>query len=261
MKKEPQMGENNVIWMKGMKDFIDKEREKEMNIGTGNGNGSNKKEIDTKSYMININSNPNVNILTNNSTPSKNNSDINYNFKNKNSKDLKDFIETQKMLIELEKLQNEEFADEDNLFESEVNYEGQDILNEFKDLNEFEMEENTDNFLQVRLFINSQGKDINDVYFSSPVSTDIDSYQCSDIQIENSLKLELEQELGKELYLKVYKILSDNLNTNILFFDLEALNSKIKQECSGYEEMNVDMAIVRVPDVYCLVIKDRERKN
>jgi hypothetical protein len=250
MKNNPNQSEN-VIWMKGMKDFIDKEREKD--------NFSNKKESETKPYLI-----QNVN-LTNNSTPSKNN-EINYNFKNKNSKDLKDYIETQKMLIELEKLQSDELADEDNVHDTEANYanyvnsDNPDILSEFKDLNEDEMaaeelyfNNKYDNYIE---------KENMEKLLSYPISTDVDSsIQNSDQFIENSIKNDLEIELGKDLFTKVYNILSENLHSNIIFFDLDGIISKIKIECAAYDEISIDLSILRVPDIYCLILKDRERKN
>jgi hypothetical protein len=271
MKNNPPQSEN-VIWMKGMKEFIDKERvvDREKPLPE---NFSNKKENDTKSYFININPNlnPNTN-LTNNSTPNKNNNEanINYNFKNKNSKDIKDYIETQKMLIELEKLQDEEL-EEENLNDIEANFnnyahyvnsdnQAADILNEFKDLNEEQIEAE-DNYFNNKYdhFIEKENMD---KILSYPLSTDVDSsIQNSDQNVENSLRNELELELGKDLFNKVYKILSDNLNSNIIFFDLEGINHKIKSECSSHDEISIDLSILRVPDIYCLVLKDRERKN
>ena len=113
MKNSPKQ-ENDIIWMKGMNNFYEKE--------------INKKEIDTNKYAININSNVNLVAPKNKETEI-----INYHFKNKHSKDIKDYIETQKMLIELEKLQSEEYLEE---YLPESLNENNDILNEFNCLNE-----------------------------------------------------------------------------------------------------------------------------
>jgi hypothetical protein len=78
--------------------------------------------------------------------------------------------------------------------------------------------------------------------------------------IESNLVNELETELGKELFNKVYKVLSDNLNNNIIFFEIEDIKNKIKKECTCFEEISVDLSLTRIPDIYCLIIKERERK-
>lgn len=116
--------------MKGMKDFIDKEKEKERDLVIQNIN----KIMESKPTYTNNNNNNAINI-----NPSQNKIPEISHLKNKNSKDLKDYIETQKMMIELEKLQNDELVD-DNDYEDEPLYENNyDILNEFKELDEYEI--------------------------------------------------------------------------------------------------------------------------
>lgn len=271
MKNNPAQSEN-VIWMKGMKEFIDKERvvEKEKPIQENIGS---KKDNEAKTFLININPNiPNPGInLTNNSTPNKNNNlnEINYNFKSKNAKDIKDYIETQKMLIELEKLQDEELEEDNlnNLNDIDINLNNfphiltsdnqqTDILNEFKDLNE-DLLEADDNYFNNRYDQYIEKENIDKIL---SYNLESDCYNQT-YDVENSLRNELELEVGKDLYNKVYKILSENLNSNIFYFDLDCINHKIKSECNNYDEMSVDLSIIRIPDIYALVIKDRERNN
>jgi hypothetical protein len=63
---------------------------------------------------------------------------LNFNLKKENSKDIKDYIETQKMLIELEKLQSDEISENENV--QECQFGNPDILNEFKELNDEEFD-------------------------------------------------------------------------------------------------------------------------
>jgi hypothetical protein len=87
-----------IVWMKGMKDYIDKEREKEA------------KNLEMKNNQVKS---------------------------NKNAKDLNDYIDTQKMLIEMHKLESENLdnLDEDINYEEDIEH-NCDIINEFKDLDE-----------------------------------------------------------------------------------------------------------------------------
>lgn len=253
MKKDNNgIGDNNVIWMKGMKDIVDKE------ALNPNSNNPTKRDSDReiKSYAININSGPSIILANNNSTPSSKAVEINY---KKNSKDIKDYIETQKMLIELEKIQNDE-VEEEICYDLEANYENYDILNEFKEMNDDIWEENNFDYV-------SQSKELNEKlekYFSNQLSTEgdvlINNY--SERGVEYNLRTELENELGKEPLNLVYKILSENVNSDILFFDIENLNKIVINECAAakIEESSIDSCLIKMPDIYCLIIKDREIK-
>jgi hypothetical protein len=270
--------------MKGMKEMIEKEIEKEEKLT----NNIVKKEIIINNNHININKEiDNKPILVNNSV-SNNSNIINKpidNNKIKNIKDLKEYLETQKMLMELEKLQNEELEDDhynyiDNNNNLENNDDENDILKEFEDLNEKDLigtgvDENEimnshNNYFDYNSnFLNNFLDNLNNDYDPIVVNSGINANNnfnnlnlfSNENTIEQNMRTEIENEIGKDLFQKIYKILADNLNTNILTYDIENINKKIKEDSGTCDEIILDMSLMRLPEIYCLIIKDRDRNN
>ena len=130
--KENPHNDINVIWLKGMDNFELKENK----VSRKNSD----RDKDQKDLKIDIRDlvkeskeiiNINVNINTPKITEMYNNQN-----KNPKYKDLKEYLETQKMLLELEKLQDGELEENDS---PDDEYEGdnqEDIINEFKSLDE-----------------------------------------------------------------------------------------------------------------------------
>jgi hypothetical protein len=65
----------------------------------------------------------------------------------------------------------------------------------------------------------------------------------------------MEIEIGKELFEKVFKILSEKMNCNLICYDYDNLVETIKQECYDYDESLVELCVTKIPDLYCLVIR------
>ena len=80
------------------------------------------------------------------------------------------------------------------------------------------------------------------------------------------IKHELENELEKHNYDKLYKIVDENVNscvnqtkTNSVIFELDGLTRSIYEEFSGrYDNNRIDNFINRVPEIFTIIIKDRE---
>lgn len=244
------MLEDNIIISKNIKDISDKEinlinrRESPRNQGPYI---SGYKENEYKSSPIYNNINSNNNLLN------PKGSDNYLHGKFKNTREFQEYIDGQKMLMELEKIKDGEIL-EDN-YELEI-YDNQiDCLKEFEDISESD--------LILTDFI--ENKNNNKINYDINYNNDsMNHNMCEfyfDRNLTNNIQNELESELGKELFQKVYRILSDNLNTNILSYDYDNLNKKIKHECSNfYDEIAIDLSISRIPEIYCLLIKDREGK-
>ncbi len=166
-------------------------------------------------------------------------------FKHKNLKDWEDFIESHKMLMELEKLQDEELLDL-------VDYQtpnNLDILKEYEEMSESDFIDDEKEYCDL--------KHDNEKF----INVKVESSTIDEANIENTIKTDLVNELGKELFDKVYKTLSENLGPNLMNFDLDNLNKKIKYECSSFDENIVETSLVKIPDIYCLVLKDLERNK
>jgi hypothetical protein len=240
--------EDNLIVSKSIKDIA----EKEINLINRRESPRNQcsnilgyKENEYKSSPTSYNINSNNNLLDPKASD-------NYLYgKFKNTREFQEYIDGQKMLMELEKIKDGEIL-EDN-YELEI-YDNQIDLREFEDISEndliladfMENKNNLDMNYEMNENNNNMNNNVCELYF--------------DCSLTNNIQNELESELGKELFQKVYRILSDNLNTHILSYDYDNLNKKIKQECSNYDEIAIDLSITRIPEIYCLLIKDREGK-
>ena len=132
--------------MRGMKDFVEKPKDED-----ASNQYQFKKEFEPKTNSVNclISLNSNNNIQPNNILPnhiqSKNIIQDNLQLKNKNSKDLNEYFETHKMLMELKQLESEDINDDNNYPDEFYQNDNLDLLKEFKDIDE-EMLETEDNF-------------------------------------------------------------------------------------------------------------------
>jgi hypothetical protein len=241
IKKDPN-NDDNVIWLKGMDNYIEP-REREKYIHKRNDKLVEKLDRIDKD-LININNN-----LLSNNTPKE--------IKNSKYKDLKEFLETQKMLVELEKIQNEEL--EEVPLDNEDEEFNEDILNEFKSLDEdllaaqerdLEYIENEIIELDLHNNIGIPLRKESETIMSDNVELNYDNF-------EQHLRQEVENELGKDIYIKVYRILANSLNTEILNFDRNKLDKKIKDE-QGFINIDIDIVLSKLPDIYCIILKDRE---
>jgi hypothetical protein len=243
-----------------MKDLV--EKEKEINIINRRESPRNQgynnigsRENDYKSSPAYYNNNNNANLLNAKGL------DSNPNGKFKNTREFQEYIDSQKMLMELEKIKDGEMLEDNDDLEI---YDYQiDNLKQFEDMNEnnlilADFIDNNNDKKSYNYEMNYELNEISSNYNQNNPNNSINLFSSN--YLENNIKCELESELGKDLFQKIYRILSENLNTNILSYDFENLNKKIKQECSNYDEIALDLSITRIPDIYCLIIKDRERK-
>jgi hypothetical protein len=51
------------------------------------------------------------------------------------------------------------------------------------------------------------------------------------------------------------------LNDDIYSFDIENINKLIKEETVGIDELAIELGLSKVPDIYCILLKDRERES
>jgi len=81
----------------------------------------------------------------------------------------------------------------------------------------------------------------------------------SNDDFSKGMKQELEIELEKHNYEKLYKIIDENTKTNMVSFDLDLLNRSIFEEFSGRNDNNrIENFINKVPDLFAIILKDRE---
>jgi hypothetical protein len=86
-------------------------------------------------------------------------------------------------------------------------------------------------------------------------------YNNNDIELNYDnmdyyMKQEIENELGKDVYAKLAQILSKH-NSEIYHFDYEKIEKCIREELNTSCKDIVDNAILKVPDVYCILIKEK----
>lgn len=74
--------------------------------------------------------------------------------------------------------------------------------------------------------------------------------------IEKQMKKDLELDLGVDNYKRIYKTISDNLHESITNYNKEHLESQIKKLLDNQKTL-IDTALNRIPDIYCLILKDR----
>lgn len=74
--------------------------------------------------------------------------------------------------------------------------------------------------------------------------------------MEYYMKQEIEIELGKEVYKKLEQILSKQ-NKNIYSFDYDKIEKIIREELTNYSKDTIDTALLKIPDVYCILIKEK----
>ena len=106
----------------------------------------------------------------------------------------------------------------------------------------------------------------------SKLSTEINSTEYSDYEykldilndsdkIVTSIRKDIENELGLSLFNRVYEIIDKSLNDECNNFDMNQLCNKIKSNIKGnsnYENLT-DITINKIPDIYFLIIKEREK--
>jgi len=72
------------------------------------------------------------------------------------------------------------------------------------------------------------------------------------------MRSELESELEKQNYSRLYKIVDENTKANMVCFELDSLNRLIYEEFSGrYDNAKIDSFINRVPDLFAVILRDR----
>ena len=81
----------------------------------------------------------------------------------------------------------------------------------------------------------------------------------SDINIESNIKNELITDMGKDNFNLVYQILNEKLKNDVYNYDYEILCHKIKNYI--LDDNAYDLAQSKIPDIYCLVLKDQERSK
>lgn len=227
IKNNPPQIDGNVIWMRGMKEYVDK------------------KDVVEKSVINQSN------ITTTNqshSTPKDNKKQI-----KTNQNELREYIETQKMLMELERLQNGELEEENIVDINDINPNDDDLINEFREIGDELMENNY--FYSEELAIKNKANAEQESLNGDANTTNT---ALTNTSIENMIRNDVENEIGKEVFNKVYKILYETINDQIICFEYDNLNKKIKEECSEFDETAVDLALQKIPDIYCLVLKDRK---
>ena len=81
------------------------------------------------------------------------------------------------------------------------------------------------------------------------------------ISIENSIRKDLENDLGMNLLNKVYEVINKSVNDDILNFDFNLLANNLK---SSFKSMNqdeniIELSINKIPDIYFLILKERQK--
>jgi hypothetical protein len=74
--------------------------------------------------------------------------------------------------------------------------------------------------------------------------------------MEYYMKQEIENDLGKDIYSKLLQILSKQ-NKDIYSFDYDNIEKTIREELTNYGRDTVENALLKIPDIYCILIKEK----
>jgi hypothetical protein len=86
-------------------------------------------------------------------------------------------------------------------------------------------------------------------------------FNTNDIELnydnmEYYMKQEIENDLGKDIYSKLLQILSKQ-NKDIYSFDYDNIEKTIREELTNYGRDTVENALLKIPDIYCILIKEK----
>ena len=143
----------------------------------------------------------------------------------KNIRDLNDYVDSQKMLLEYEQLEKEDITeedskkDEDELINGDENYVASYNFN--KQMNE---------------------RDSN-----------------KERNMDDIMKSEIDHELGKDMASDFALSIKKYVNDDICYFDYDEIKSKIKNDYAkkNWPTSIVEKAIIKIPDIYYLILKNK----
>jgi len=187
---------------------------------------------------------------------------------NNGEKDLKDYLATHKMLLELDKIENEESVDQSEKEKNEINV---DALNEsiLKEMGmnykegfvmEDPREENIDDQLNCKYnFEDLENDKKDDKPEKEKHENGVNNFQSNSDDFTEILRSELENELEKQHFEKLYKIVDENTKSNMVCFEYDTLNKHIYEEFSGkFDSYRIDNFVNRVPELFAIILRDRE---
>lgn len=75
------------------------------------------------------------------------------------------------------------------------------------------------------------------------------------------IRKDLENELGVSLLNRIYEVINKTIKDDILNYDFNELANKIKLSCrrNNSDENLVELSLIRIPDIYCLILREREK--
>jgi len=183
-----------------------------------------------------------------------------------NTKDLDDFINTQKMLVQLHEINNEK-NNISNSNNSNSNNNNNDNYSENSDLmsektpsgefdNSLKYDEEEKNLQEVeggRLSIEStESSNIN-----NQSSFNYNEYETSEFE---EIRINLEKELGSDLFYKIKIIICEKTPIKQLNYDLETLKKAIFSNLGkNFDAKTLNLAIDKIPEIYSIVVKEREK--
>jgi len=149
-------------------------------------------------------------------------------------KDIKDYYNAHKMMVELYKINNDE---EDSV----------------KDLNIEELKKNID--LKQQSSDNYLGNQrYDDESMTSEKSSDLGDTDHSKFE---EMRSSLEQQLGGKLFSHAYKIVDDTIPEDSFTYDHEKISMAFIK-LKGYDKDKILLCIEKIPELYSLVIKEKE---
>lgn len=79
--------------------------------------------------------------------------------------------------------------------------------------------------------------------------------------LEIALRKEIENELGYSLLNRIYELLNKIINDDLYNYDFNEISNKIKSSCKRISEEDalIELSVNRIPDIYCLILRDRQK--
>ena len=169
-------------------------------------------------------------------------------------KDWNDFIHTQKMLVELHQISDsKEENNSVNKSDLEKNISASDLSmdDSFKTFRENSTNEDNLELSELDKKISNTSLKEEDISFN------LNNYEVSEFE---ELRINLEKELGDELFYKLKVIICDKTPIKQLSYDIEILKKAIFQELSKkFNSKTLELALEKIPEIYSIVVKEREK--